>query len=80
MFLRRASLDLIGMPPTADDARSFLNDAAPNKREQLVDRLLASPHYARHLASTLDLMLMERRANTHVTADEWQAWLLKSVR
>ena len=79
-FLRRASLDLIGMPPTADDARSFLNDAAPNKREQLVDRLLASPHYARHLASTLDLMLMERRANTHVTADEWQAWLLKSVR
>lgn len=79
-FLRRASLDLIGMPPTADDARVFLNDASSNKREQLVDRLLASPHYARHLASTLDLILMERRAHTHVSADEWQAWLLKSVR
>ena len=79
-FLRRISLDLIGMPPTADEARAFLADPAGNKREQLVERLLASPYYARHLASVLDLMLMERRANTHVTADEWQAWLLKSVR
>ena len=79
-FLRRASLDLNGMPPTADEARAFLADTAPDKRERLVDRLLASPHYVRHLATTLDLMLMERRANTHVTAEEWQAWMLKSVR
>jgi len=79
-FLRRVSLDLYGMPPTADEARAFLAEPAANKREQLVEKLLASPHYTRHLASALDLMLMERRANTHVTADEWQAWLLKSVR
>ena len=79
-FLRRVSLDLNGMPPTADEARAFPADPATNKREVLVEKLLASPHYARHLASALDLMLMERRANTHVTADEWQAWLLKSVR
>lgn len=79
-FLRRVSLDLNGMPPTADEARTFLADASNNKREQLVDRLLGSPHYARHMASTLDLMLMERRANTHVSADEWQAWLMKSAR
>ena len=79
-FLRRVSLDLNGMPPTANEARAFLADTAANKREQLVEKLLASPHYARHLASALDLMLMERRANTHVPADDWQAWLLKSVR
>lgn len=79
-FLRRVSLDLTGMPPAADEARAFLVDSATDKREKLVERLLASPQYARHLASTFDLMLMERRANTHVTADEWQAWLLKSVR
>ena len=79
-FLRRVSLDLNGMPPTADEARLFLAAAETNKRELVVDRLLASPHYARQLASTLDLMLMERRANTHVTADEWQAWLMKSAR
>ena len=79
-FLRRVSLDLSGMPPTADEARAFLTESAADKRERLVEKLLASPHYSRHLASALDLMLMERRANTHVTADEWQAWLFKSVR
>src|SRR3954452_5309788 len=79
-FLRRVSLGLNGMPPTADEARSFLADAAPDKRAKLIDRLFASPHFARHFASTLDLMLMERRPNTNVSADEWQAWLVKSVR
>lgn len=78
-FLRRASLDLVGMPPTVAETRAFLADTAPDKRERLLDRLFASPHYARHLAATLDVMLMERRPNTNVTADEWQAWLLKSV-
>lgn len=79
-FLRRSSIDLIGMPPTADEARAFIADVAPDKRQRLIDRLFASPQYPRHLAESLDLMLMERRANTNVTADEWQAWLLKSVR
>lgn len=79
-FLRRVSLDLTGMPPTAEEARAFLADQSPDKRERLIDRLLASPQYARHLTSTLDLMLMERRANTHVSADDWQAWLFKSVK
>ncbi len=79
-FLRRASLDLIGMPPTSDEARAFLADASKDKRVQLIDRLFASPHFVRRFAEALDLMLMERRPNTNVTADEWQAWLLKSVR
>ncbi len=79
-FLRRVSLDLNGQPPTSDEARSFLADPDPAKREKLVDRLIESPLYARHIATTLDVMLMERRPNTHVTQDEWQAWLLKSVR
>lgn len=79
-FLRRVSLDLNGMPPTSDEARAFLNDTDPAKREKLVDRLLASPLYARHIAATLDVMLMERRANTNVPQDEWIAWLLRSVR
>ena len=79
-YLRRVSLDLNGVPPTADEARAFLADTAPDKRAKLIDRLLASPHFARHFASVLDLMLMERRPNTNVSADEWQAWLVKSVR
>jgi hypothetical protein len=79
-FLRRVSLDLNGMPPTADEARAFIADTGPDKRVKLIDRLFASPHYARHMANTFDLMLMERRANTHVSADEWKAWLVKCFR
>lgn len=79
-FLRRVSLDLTGMPPSADDARQFLTDTDPTKREILVDRLLQSPQHVRHLATTLDVMLMERRPNSHVSQNEWQAYLLKSVR
>jgi len=79
-FMRRASLDIIGMPPTADEARAFLADTAPGKRQKLVEKLFATPQHFRHLAEALDLMLMERRPNTNVSADEWQAWLLKSVR
>ena len=79
-FLRRVSLDLTGMPPTADQTRAFLDDANPDKRITLVDNLLASVHYDRHQASMLDLMLMERRANTHIAADAWHAWLLAAVR
>lgn len=45
-FLRRASLDLIGLPPTEAETRAFLADTDPAKRERLVDRLLERPEYA----------------------------------
>src|SRR5262245_51276908 len=39
-FLRRAWLDLAGMIPPVDEARAFLDDPSPYKRDRLVDRLL----------------------------------------
>ncbi len=45
-FLRRAHLDLIGVLPTAEEARKFLASRASNKREKLVDELLERPEYA----------------------------------
>lgn len=45
-FLRRVSIDLIGRVPTAEEAREFIDDSRPNKRELYVDRLLARPEYA----------------------------------
>jgi hypothetical protein len=44
-LLRRAYLDLTGLPPTPAEAEQFLNDASPNAWEKLIDRLLDSPHY-----------------------------------
>jgi len=44
-LLRRASLDLTGLPPTPEETAQFLADESPGAYERLLDRLLASPHY-----------------------------------
>jgi hypothetical protein len=44
-LLRRLSLDLIGLPPTAAEVDAFLADKSPNAYEKQVERLLNSPHY-----------------------------------
>lgn len=50
-FLRRAYIDVIGRVPTVEEARRFLDDPSPEKREQLIDHLLAQPEYAEHWAN-----------------------------
>lgn len=50
-LLRRASLDLTGLPPTIEELDSFLNDLSNNAFEQQIDRLLASPHFGERWAS-----------------------------
>lgn len=45
MLVRRLYFDLTGLPPSPDDVESFVNDPSPLAYENLVDRLLASPHY-----------------------------------
>jgi hypothetical protein len=77
-FLRRVSLDLNGMSPSGADARAFLDDTDPDKRAKLIDKLLASPRFARHMAITFSVMLMERRGDTHVPAVEWDKYLYES--
>jgi hypothetical protein len=44
-LIRRATLDLIGLPPTISEINAFQNDQNPNAYESLIDRLLNSPHY-----------------------------------
>jgi len=44
-LLRRASFDLIGLPPTPSEVETFLADDSPDAYEKLLDRLLDSPHY-----------------------------------
>ncbi len=44
-LIRRASLDLTGIPPTYDETAAFEKDLSPDAFAKVVDRLLASPHY-----------------------------------
>ena len=55
-LIRRVSLDLVGLPPTPEDADAFCNDDSNDGYEEVVDRLLASPHFGeRWAAMWLDL-------------------------
>ena len=44
-LLRRASFDLLGLPPSLEEMDAFLSDTAADAYERLLDRLLESPHY-----------------------------------
>lgn len=44
-LIRRATIDLTGLPPTPEDVTAFLNDKSPTAFEKVIDRLLASPRY-----------------------------------
>lgn len=44
-LIRRATLDLTGLPPTPEEISAFLKDTSPDAFGKVVDRLLASPHY-----------------------------------
>ena len=44
-LIRRATFDLIGLPPTPEEIGAFQKDDSPRAFERVVDRLLASPHY-----------------------------------
>lgn len=77
-YLRRTWLALHGTIPPAAQARAFLADAAPDKRARLVDSLLADRQFARWMAVRFDVMLMERRGETHTKAGPWREWLEES--
>ena len=49
-LLRRATFDLIGLPPTPEEIDAFLADDSPDAFAKVVDRLLASPHYGERWA------------------------------
>ncbi len=49
-LIRRVTLDLLGLLPSPLEVRDFVNDKRPDAYEQLVDRLLASPHYGERQA------------------------------
>jgi hypothetical protein len=44
-LVRRAYLDLLGLPPSPSEVAAFLADRSPGAWERLIDTLLASPHY-----------------------------------
>jgi hypothetical protein len=79
-FLRRVSLDLTGRLPTVREARDFLDDTLPGKRERLVERLLARAEYADLWAlKWSDVLRVDRRTLGHAGAFAYYRWIHEAV-
>ena len=78
-FLRRATLDLTGALPTADEARTFLSNSSLDKRAKWVEELLARPAYADLMAQKWgDLLRVDRQALGHQRAYAYYKWIRES--
>jgi len=74
-LIRRAFLDLLGMPPKPEEVEAFVADKAPNAWERVVDRLLASPHYGERWARHwLDLVRFADSGGFEFDVDRPEAW------
>ncbi len=75
-FVRRIYLDAIGRVPTAEEARAFLAESAPDKRAKLIDRLLHSPGYTMQMYNWMgDLLRVKDTFGKGVPAFTFEDWL-----
>ena len=81
-FLRRASLDLTGLPATADQTRAFIADARDSrtKRSAMIEELLASPAYVDHWTlKWSDLLLSNRKFINEQGVWAFRNWIREGV-
>jgi Protein of unknown function (DUF1553)/Protein of unknown function (DUF1549)/Planctomycete cytochrome C len=80
-LLKRASLDITGLPPSLDLQNRFMNDKSENAFEKIVDELLKSKHYGEKMA--LQWLDIARYADSHGYQDDglrtmwpWRDWVI----
>ncbi len=82
-LIRRVSMDLTGLPPTAEEVSAFEKDNAPNAYEHVVDRLLQSPRYGERMA--MPWLDSARYADSHGFQTDssrsqwpWRDWVINA--
>ena len=80
-FLRRVTLDITGLPPTEKEHSDFLADPAPDKRAQLIDRLLERKEFAELWAMKWADLLMVRSSNqvSYKSVFLYSSWLTDKI-
>lgn len=87
LLLRRVYLDLIGLPPTTDELRAFLDDESPNAYERVVQNLLERPEYGQRWGRHwMDVWRYSdwagykqevRESQRHIW--RWRDWIIESL-
>lgn len=81
MFIRRAFLDATGSLPTAEEVENFLADQSPDKRQKLVEAILAKEEYVDYWAyKWSDVMLVSSRKLGAVGMQSFYNWIRESVK
>ncbi len=82
-FLRRATIDLVGLLPTESEYNEFMNDKSADKRAKLVDRLIDRPEFSEIWALKWAEILLVRTINNRVDrkgAYLYSKWLTDQIR
>lgn len=77
-FFRRVSLDLVGRQPTLDEYRAFVKDSSATRREQTVERLLASPDFGKNWGNYWSDVIGMRQPEPQLTFlnyEPFRGWL-----
>jgi hypothetical protein len=75
VWLRRVTYDLIGLPPTREELAAYLDDTSPDADKNVIERLLASPHYGERWARHwLDLVRFAETNGHEFDNDKLDAW------
>jgi hypothetical protein len=75
VLIRRAYLDLLGLPPAPEEVEAFVRDKSPDAWPKLIDQLLASPHYGERWARHwLDLVRYADSDGFEFDRDRAEAW------
>ena len=87
VLLRRATLDLTGLPPTPDEITAFLDDSRPDRWSRTIDRLLQNPRYGerwgRHwmdvwrYSDWYGYQKQLRNSSRHIW--RWRDWIVESL-
>jgi hypothetical protein len=82
-LVRRATLDLTGLPPTTEEVDAFLADKSPQAYEKVVDRLLNTPRYGEHMARYwLDASRYADSHGYHIDSErsmwKWRDWVINA--
>jgi mono/diheme cytochrome c family protein len=74
-LIRRAYLDLLGLPPAPEEVEAFIKDSSPDAWPKLLDKLLASPHYGERWARHwLDLVRYADSGGFEFDVDRPEGW------
>jgi cytochrome c553 len=84
-LIRRATLDLTGLPPTREEVQQFLADEEPGSYARLIDRLLDSPHYGerwgRHWLDLVRYADTNGADENHAMPEAWRYrdWVIRML-